>query len=504
MKCKFCEAENPENALYCPACGKRQDGMTVCPRCKEPSPEGSDFCIRCGKPLHSRCRKHAAQDDPQREETVKRRLRLIGESCLMAAVFVAVLFVFLMGGTASIRGNAAALGSLNIDIPSPFYYFGEAYYAVVQALTPASETQQFSPYYAVSLYLPIVFCTLIVTAALTCTLIFAVLSVVRFVRGRLQKTQKSAAPFAFAAYFSFVAGAALYVAMHAVRLSISNTDGAVLYEGALRVTYNGATLAGIVLGAIALAAYAGCCAAAKGRALLNGRAAVRSVITAAGIVCLCVMMGMLCVPPAQMSATGSVELGFGTMFTVFGDGGSTLTPTDPVPPELLVGTVFAAIGVAMQICLAALCAALLTRLCLDLAEDPAREKVPRARGVAVLVLTVLAAASAEMTALCGVVTGIAMRIGDAPFSGSVPTYAAIIVLCEFAVLALAAAVLYLIFSEKKPSEAGDVSDESAPETAVGTDGEETDGSVAEDAAMQSACEQTEADPDAQSEAAQPQ
>ena len=47
-QCKFCYAEIPEEALFCPECGKPKDGIN-CPHCGKLSI--FDFCSSCGKPV---------------------------------------------------------------------------------------------------------------------------------------------------------------------------------------------------------------------------------------------------------------------------------------------------------------------------------------------------------------------------------------------------------------------------------------------------------------------
>ena len=43
MKCVFCGTDNPDGALFCKKCGKRQDGMATCPSC------GKDKGRSCGR-----------------------------------------------------------------------------------------------------------------------------------------------------------------------------------------------------------------------------------------------------------------------------------------------------------------------------------------------------------------------------------------------------------------------------------------------------------------------
>lgn len=48
MICKKCSAEIPDDGLFCPDCGARNDGLRICPNCKKLIKEGSSFCTYCG------------------------------------------------------------------------------------------------------------------------------------------------------------------------------------------------------------------------------------------------------------------------------------------------------------------------------------------------------------------------------------------------------------------------------------------------------------------------
>lgn len=51
MNCKFCNALNDEDAVYCINCGKKLDGKLVCPSCGMENDEDAQFCKECGKTL---------------------------------------------------------------------------------------------------------------------------------------------------------------------------------------------------------------------------------------------------------------------------------------------------------------------------------------------------------------------------------------------------------------------------------------------------------------------
>lgn len=51
MDCKHCGTPNPEGAVFCMECGKRLDGMQVCPSCGKLVADEGKFCPFCGQRL---------------------------------------------------------------------------------------------------------------------------------------------------------------------------------------------------------------------------------------------------------------------------------------------------------------------------------------------------------------------------------------------------------------------------------------------------------------------
>ncbi|UCC17365.1 MAG: zinc-ribbon domain-containing protein, partial [Dehalococcoidales bacterium] len=53
MKCPHCQAENPEEAVFCIKCGQKivEDITLKCPECGTELPEGAVFCYKCGQSL---------------------------------------------------------------------------------------------------------------------------------------------------------------------------------------------------------------------------------------------------------------------------------------------------------------------------------------------------------------------------------------------------------------------------------------------------------------------
>ena len=177
MDCINCGAPNPEDAIFCKKCGKRLDGMAVCPACGKLTPADGDFCINCGAdksappasvavrlvpaptPVNPAANAAAsAQMDEAAasavvgagvaEEAVqeegymfeKRRGILKKVSALFAGLtaLMGIIFVFLIECTMSVgTGGASASALSGQDI---FYFFGDAYDVISSSLTKNAET----------------------------------------------------------------------------------------------------------------------------------------------------------------------------------------------------------------------------------------------------------------------------------------------------------------------------------------------------------------------------
>lgn len=51
MNCRYCNAENDEDAVYCINCGRKLDGKLICPSCGTENEGDAKFCKECGHNL---------------------------------------------------------------------------------------------------------------------------------------------------------------------------------------------------------------------------------------------------------------------------------------------------------------------------------------------------------------------------------------------------------------------------------------------------------------------
>ncbi|MFC1946485.1 protein kinase [Chloroflexota bacterium] len=70
MKCPHCQAENPEEAVFCIKCGLKilEDTILKCPECNTELPDGAVFCFKCG---HSLAKPVPEPSEPSKTTTVE-------------------------------------------------------------------------------------------------------------------------------------------------------------------------------------------------------------------------------------------------------------------------------------------------------------------------------------------------------------------------------------------------------------------------------------------------
>ena len=313
MFCGKCGTENPDGAVYCMSCGNRLDGKKSCPKCGRDIDERARFCPFCGTalmaekpaaPVYSPAAAAPAavsSDVPVEEpfgegysktkKSVFDILGICGGALAMAAVLFSLIFVFCIGlETSVMRGSEAS--SMIYD------YFYDRYHELDTALSAIpKDTEPLS----IAAYVPTVICTVAVAAGFVLVVAFFVIAIVKFVKQMRDGTQHKYFRYAVGAYVSFLAAACIFYAFasfgaNSLAMSGINTDAL-----QAEVSFNAATLSGIVLGGVFLAAGAGLCLAARGKDLLSLKTILNCSLALAGTV--------LAVVAISFAKKGQIEAG---------------------------------------------------------------------------------------------------------------------------------------------------------------------------------------------------
>lgn len=227
MNCPFCGTANPDDSVFCKKCGRRMSGSVTCPACGATSPADGDFCTRCGARLNAPVK---AEERPAAWRQV---LVTVGNALAVFAALASVIFLFCLG----CDWHEAFLGSPFLRGSDLYYYFGEVYHDLYNLLTTSTPAYVGTAYFAQA-----VIGTLLSAGMMISVCILFILTLVRFVRSFGEKKGRSVVAMAAKTYFLYLAFALLFLALH----SVTMLDG----EARSAVTLNGATISGIVIGAV--------------------------------------------------------------------------------------------------------------------------------------------------------------------------------------------------------------------------------------------------------------
>lgn len=472
MKCFNCETENPESAVFCKKCGRRLDGLAVCSACGKLTPQDGEFCINCGSnrnaPVHlmpvrfpaaaenrpssgfrsgeeragARAKAAAAGEVAAAEEKPRKALvkgkgaaimDRISFFCGCAAALFGIIFVFLIGCAPVVEaGGVSAGGGVGFNL---FYFFGDAFNAIPAGDGMANQAA------TTGAILGLV-CSVI---ALAGTVLCFVFTVVRLVKILTKKTEKSILAPAAATYFAFICGAALFMLCMAQKAELSGV--------ATKMSLSGGAVAGIVLGAIALAA------ALVLSVLVKGISSGRSFILSASCSLLyaifaCVAAGLIgsCAVAVTASAMGistNATYGINSFFGALSTAAATLLASDPTPEawnEFLNMYDMSVVSVVILLVAAvAFCAFFV--MSVSACFSSMGEKLGKRTLLGMVFAGICAAVAGVM--MCIASSGYANWLG----SGTAANLAVPIVIIVFGVLMCACAVVYKLFAKKTENKA---------------------------------------------------
>lgn len=457
MNCPFCQTENPDSAVYCKQCGRPMNGKLTCPACGEEVAPDSNFCTRCGTrltPVPAPASDGAASAPSQESAKAKPRvswrsvLTYIGGGCAMFAALCAVIFTFCLGCSVSGGGITELLDIRGVDL---YYYFGGAYSDLDAALSDTVPTL-----YALSLYCNAAFGTLLAAAAFIAVPVLFIVTLVRYILSFFRPT-KSVISMAAKTYFVYLAFALLFLGLQAAQIHVSTAMGSVVsmnYD--VSVIYNGATIAGIVLGAVGIALSAACNAIGRGAENTQKPRILQLSFYGAAAVLVCVAVSLLggCLTELLTEEAGSsIRLSFGFMQALSLVGnldlsfGQTTSLIEAYPTESMMAFASAVLGFVFLIVLLILAAILLASLVRGIGDGTAAKGRPMKYAILCTVFAVLLTVCAAI-----LVSNTASLINLANWGTAIPFQTNFAPAIAAAVLLAVALVLLIVCAALSPSE----------------------------------------------------
>ena len=309
IKCKYCNAENKDGTKFCNMCGAELSDERRCKKCGTLLKENAVFCPQCGEKAEN---EKGASDKKQKLLSLQ---KVMSVATLATSVFLAVItiiFTIFMGCKSGMNVTTSASQKINL-----FYYFDDAWKEI------STLPESFDAYNA-TVYIRIILGLLISVATLVTVMVFSIMSIVRNVTVITKKGDKAGINLSLIAFFAFVAGVTGLFFIHTLSVEIMgyNVPKEVVNElSRLNTRFNGATIAGFVIGGISLALMI-VFSLLSDKKRFNARYLLNSGLSVVGIVLMIVLAAMFAKPFATISLTGyydgyDLSIGYGP-FSLFG------------------------------------------------------------------------------------------------------------------------------------------------------------------------------------------
>ncbi len=439
--CPVCGKANDKDFAYCQYCGARIDGKTVCDTCGV-AHEGA-FCPSCGKgkateevavTATATAGVKAEKKPFELTEKHKTLLDKIGAIGLMVGVFFSLLFVFFIGVEINMASAAEEMGGATRDI---FYYVFDFLKQVKTMTVGDAKVDEFlrnsaTVYGVLALAVSL--------ATLTSVITFGVRAIITYVKGLLGKTDKKADKWAILTIVSFYIGVGAFFVLNKNEMSVMGIT--------VEMERNGATSAGMVLGALGLATYLICHWTKKWKELLQKGTLIKLGFIAGGILLLSIVCTMARNVGAYVAMTESGMTMDGAQaylpFSIAFIQGGEIASGTVLWSKTVEMTVYSMIAQALSVMLVIASVKALFAQINNLTGEKHSFGVKETAGVAVLALALLISEILMMTALKDVYE-LAGAQGVMPLSVE---HGHVIGLFVVSVLALALAIVTGVYYKK--------------------------------------------------------
>ncbi len=287
-RCPSCSAIIvDEESAYCPSCGARIDGKSVC-ECGNVF-EGS-FCPKCGRRSGRVVKAHG--EEAFKKSDWQKVLSIASYFTLLFGAVMAFIFTFFIGVEADAIIEGITVGKVENDL---FYYFGEAH-KEIEKLFDSLVVAGFTPEYEIAMRFNVILNTVVSALILAAMGVFFIITLCKMVTSLIRKKELSIS-LPLLTTLLYICGAVLFLSLNLAEVSVLEYDGyGDEYGTTVNYIANRATKSGLIISIITICIALPLKIASKYQVFLDKTKAISVVISLVKAILVCVVISLAITP----------------------------------------------------------------------------------------------------------------------------------------------------------------------------------------------------------------
>ncbi len=280
-RCPSCSAIIvDEESAYCPSCGARIDGKSVC-ECGNVF-EGN-FCPKCGRRSGRVVKAHG--EEAFKKSGWQKVLSIASYFTLLFGAVMAFIFTFFIGVEADGVIDVTTGGKVENNL---FYYFGEAHKEIEKLF---DSLVGFTPEYEIAMRFNAILNTVVSALILAAMGVFFIITLCKMATSLIRKKELSIS-LPLLTTLLYICGAVLFLSLNLAEVSVLFNE----YETTVNYIANGATKSGLIISIITICIALLLKIASKYQVFLDKTKAVSVVISLVKAILVSVVISLAITP----------------------------------------------------------------------------------------------------------------------------------------------------------------------------------------------------------------